>query len=184
MPPRVVGIPYRDENVLWTNAKIGMKVCSKCKTEKDLSGFKPDSRYRLGVTGVCKECYKAYNRANKASLKWASKNKTRVKEIKDRYVKNNPASVKKSKLKWTIANPEKALARTRRYQAAKLGATPRWLTKEHVREMEAFYLNCPEGYEVDHIIPLRGKEVCGLHVPWNLQYLTISENRKKSNRMT
>ena len=164
--------------------KIGMKVCSRCKIEKELSGFKPDKRYSKGVTGVCKECYKAYNRANKASQKWVDKNSTRVKEIKDRYVKNNPEKVKRSKLKWATANAKRLLAKCREYQARKLNATPAWLTKEQLREMIQFYINCPEGYEVDHIIPLRGKNVSGLHVPWNLQYLTISENRKKSNRVT
>jgi hypothetical protein len=50
-------------------------------------------------------------------------------------------------------------------------------------EIAYIYENCPEGYEVDHIIPLKGKNVSGLHVPSNLQYLTIEENRKKSNKV-
>lgn len=46
-----------------------------------------------------------------------------------------------------------------------------------------FYNNRPEGMEVDHIVPLNGENVSGLHVPWNFQYLTPEENRNKSNKL-
>lgn len=58
-------------------------------------------------------------------------------------------------------------------------ATPLWANKAAIIE---FYKNRPEGYEVDHIIPLQGQTVCGLHVENNLQYLTKLENRQKGNR--
>ena len=163
---------------------IGMKTCSRCNFTKDLTDFKKDVRYSQGVTGVCKECYKAYARANKAVYNWVVKNRERSNEIKDKYVKNNQETVKQSKRKWYDANPKKRLANVRVYQAAKKNGIPKWLTKEQRAEMQQFYINCPEGYEVDHIIPLRGKNVCGFHVPSNLQYLPISENRKKSNKVT
>lgn len=56
--------------------------------------------------------------------------------------------------------------------------TPQWSDLDAINN---FYTNCPKGYEVDHIIPLRGKVVSGLHVLNNLQYLTIEQNRNKNN---
>jgi hypothetical protein len=58
-------------------------------------------------------------------------------------------------------------------------ATPSWVNR---KALKTFYENCPEGYHVDHIVPLKGKYVCGLNVIWNLQYLTVSENCRKGNR--
>jgi hypothetical protein len=55
---------------------------------------------------------------------------------------------------------------------------PAWTDKEAIKQ---FYMNKPEGFEVDHIIPLRGKYVSGLHVLENLQYLPAQENRLKNN---
>ena len=50
------------------------------------------------------------------------------------------------------------------------------------KEIAEFYRNCPEGHHVDHIIPLNGKNVSGLHTVSNLQYLPATENLRKSNK--
>jgi 5-methylcytosine-specific restriction endonuclease McrA len=69
-------------------------------------------------------------------------------------------------------------------------ATPTWLTKDERLKMRELYVQARkltsitgERYVVDHIIPLRGEEVCGLHVPWNLKVITQEENLRKSNKM-
>jgi hypothetical protein len=64
-----------------------------------------------------------------------------------------------------------------RYMAKRKNQTPK---DADIKAIQQFYANCPEGYEVDHIIPLSKG---GLHTLENLQYLTISENRKKSNKI-
>lgn len=66
-----------------------------------------------------------------------------------------------------------------KYQASKAQRTPAWAD---LTAIEQFYNDCPEGYEVDHIVPLNGRYVSGLHVLENLQYLTRSENASKGNR--
>lgn len=77
---------------------------------------------------------------------------------------------------WKIHGREKSARR----RANLLNATPPWADMDKIKEI---YLNCPDGYHVDHIYPLNGKNSCGLHVEYNLQYLTVEENLKKSNKV-
>ena len=60
-------------------------------------------------------------------------------------------------------------------------ATPPWADIEAIRE---FYRGCPPGFHVDHVIPLNGRSVSGLHVITNLQYLPATENLRKGNKIT
>jgi hypothetical protein len=77
---------------------------------------------------------------------------------------------------WKIHGKEKSARR----RAHILNATPPWADLDKIKEI---YLNCPEGYHVDHIYPLKGVNSCGLHVENNLQYLTAEENLRKGNRI-
>jgi hypothetical protein len=131
----------------------------------------------------CRTCKKKHAKENPhIHKKWTKDNPEASAAIKNRYVENNKEVVRVSKTKWAKANNKKVLAKTRRYQADKINATPKWLSKEQLIEMVEIYQICPKGYHVDHIVPLRGKNVRGLHVPWNLQILLAKENCKKSNK--
>jgi hypothetical protein len=95
----------------------------------------------------------------------------------------------KHSLIWIKNNPSKDLARVVKRRTLKLKRTPLWLTKEHFNEILKVYelaktlqkkYNVP--YHVDHIVPLQGKTVSGLHVPWNLRAIPAKENLVKSNK--
>jgi hypothetical protein len=81
--------------------------------------------------------------------------------------------------KWQQANKDKTRLKNANERAARLQRLPIWADKNAIKE---FYLNCPNGYHVDHIIPLRGKAVSGLHILENLQYLPAKENISKGNK--
>lgn len=71
--------------------------------------------------------------------------------------------------------------RTSLYRSAKIHATPSWANLQKISDI---YENCPEGYHVDHIIPLNGVNICGLHLETNLQYLLAKDNCSKGNKFS
>lgn len=104
------------------------------------------------------------------------------------YEKNKSSENLRTRL-WKQKNKGKVAAWDANRRSRELNATPKWLNLKHLNEIANFYilakelewLNNGEKLHVDHIIPLQGKNVSGLHVPWNLQILPKSLNLKKSN---
>lgn len=114
---------------------------------------------------------------------WNDKNKEKMFKYFSNYRNENREKVRKAWRDWNRRNKEYRAFMTAKRRAKKLKATPSWLTKEQLHEIKEIYKNCPSGYDVDHIVPLQGETVSGLHVPWNLQYLLSAENRSKSNNL-
>jgi hypothetical protein len=88
---------------------------------------------------------------------------------------------------WKKNNPEKVRALNQKWgsvsRANRMKRVPPWLTEDDFKKINSMYREAREkGLQVDHIIPLQGKTVSGLHVPSNLQLLTRSQNAAKKNR--
>lgn len=110
------------------------------------------------------------------------------------YREKNRTSLLREKREWSkeyrLAFPEKHRERSRKRNLSILRATPPWLTKGQRQEIKEWHSLAKElqwlseeKLTVDHIIPIGGKNVSGLHVPWNLQILPHSSNCSKSIRM-
>ena len=129
---------------------------------------------RLVSSRVCLECDREdkITRNKKPEIKnlrrqYNQQYRIEKKEVLSKYIRN-----------WQKLNRGKVNQYASKYRATLLRRTPLWSEKELIA---AFYENCPEGYHVDHILPLQGKLVSGLHVFGNLQYLPAKENHKKHN---
>lgn len=102
----------------------------------------------------------------------------------------NPGPKRESARKWMKNNPGAKATLDLRNRENRKRAAPKWLTKQQKAEINAIYtraryLTGKTGvtHHVDHIEPIVGANSCGLHVPWNLQVLTETENIKKGNRL-
>lgn len=114
----------------------------------------------------------------------------KFKEKERLYRIENAEKIKKSKSEYKKRNRGKINAATAKRWTSKLKATPKWITKEHLVEIENLYIEAKRlesidsiPRHVDHIIPLQGKIVSGLHVPWNLAITTAEDNIKKGNKL-
>ena len=175
------------------------KICTKCGVEKPLDKF----HFRRKRDNIrhkrCSDCanehkrkYYADNREKdlERQRKYRVANREELRERQKKHDrKRDREKAREFNKKWYAANKDKRNALNAKRRAAKLQRTPEWLTKEHHKQMADMYTKAqrlPEQtgvkYQVDHIIPLQGDNVSGLHVPWNLQVITAEENLRKGNR--
>jgi len=96
-----------------------------------------------------------------------------------KWSENNVSYLRAYLFDWQQNNRGKVAAYSARYRAKLLERTPLWADLESI---QAFYDACPPGHHVDHIVPLQGRIVSGLHVLSNLQYLPARDNLSKGNR--
>lgn len=162
------------------------KICPKCKTEKILQCFSKNKKSYDGLQSNCKDCCKLYRlspeavqRKRLANQLWKKANKDKTREY-DRQLLNQ----------WRKDHPEKAAEHSITRRARKLKSTPSWLNeddRQKIIEMcnlrDQLELETGLKYHIDHIVPLQGENVCGLHVPWNLRVITAEENCSKKNKL-
>lgn len=149
---------------------LSFKKCSRCLVKKPKNDFHKDKTHPDGLKSSCKECRLAkYKHKYKTDIAYRKASDARSKE----WRKDNPEKAKTISKKYRDRNITKERARCR---AKSMNRSLRKI--EGIEIKEVFPTNC----HIDHIVPLQGETVSGLHVPWNLQPMEASKNLSKSNR--
>ncbi len=182
------------------------KTCTKCGEVKPLESFPAQKRNRDGRDSRCKVCAAANTRAwyannrEKAlarSLEWEQRNAERRRaylqkwfdenqEHRATWRKANADKLRASFKQWAAGNPGRVAAKKAKRRAALLQRTPPWVNHEDFIAIYAMRDEMTRAtgvpHHVDHIIPLQGEKVSGLHVPWNLQVIPAAVNQSKKNK--
>jgi len=177
---------------------------SKNKSRRKLQMLEWVGKNRSKLSGYCKK-WRDANPGEQARLSkmWYDKNREKAlasdkasREANiEKFLQRERESYTRYRIqraerraKWAAKNPDKICEYAASRRSAKSNRTPPWLTSAHFEEILSFYSAAAQlsrlmggEYHVDHIVPLRGKRVSGLHVPWNLQILTKNENLRKTN---
>jgi len=172
-------------------------VCTKCEEAKWLHNFR--LRFRNGdyhYRSWCKDC-ESLDSAKRVSRKLQNNPELKKESLarltkwgKENKVRRRKADADRCKTKYAEDTAYRAsvVSCAAKRRATKLKATPAWLSEVHKAEIENIYEVCAKvsektgkPHDVDHIVPLQGENVCGLHVPWNLRILPASLNRSKGN---
>lgn len=176
------------------------KHCNACSEDKLKSEFGRNSSASDGLYFKCKSCRSAYLKGlykeDKDSFRirakrWAEKPDVSLAEPskrRARYLKNRVVVLQSAK-EYRRSNLDLKRSFSARERAAKKMAVPHWLSASQISEISCKYRiakriekHSGTKMHVDHIVPLVGESVCGLHVPWNLQIIPATENCSKGNR--
>lgn len=173
-------------------AESGFKKCGSCEVVKPLSDFhkrvaSPDGLAYKCAACIISTCSEWRNKNPGAFARWYAENRQERAEYWRQWYEANKGQRSQTYATWAKENKHIVNALVAKRTAAKFNATPSWANFQAMREFfaEAARLTLETGirHEVDHIYPLQGKLVCGLHCEANLQILTKVENIRKSNRM-
>lgn len=152
-------------------------------------------KYKLENKEKVRAQYLEYNRINKDSRNkkaaiYREANREKVNTASRIYARNNKEKLYEYAIKFKEANRGLVNSWAMKRHCAKLQRTPPWLSTTHLREIQHIYtlsaqLTKETGvvHHVDHIVPLQGETVSGLHVPWNLRAIPFYENCSKSNKL-
>tara|TARA_R110000782_G_C14792607_1_gene411087 strand:- start:1296 stop:1790 length:495 start_codon:yes stop_codon:yes gene_type:complete len=159
------------------------KQCTKCLEVKDVGEYRRHAETKDKLTTYCKGCLYVLSR------KSAVKNREKINKEAVAYRAEKRIQIRKNAKKWRETHKGKKNADTAKRFAAKMQRIPKWLTKDEKDRMSCYYqlsamLTRESGYDwhVDHIVPMRGESVSGLHVPWNLRVIPAQDNMNKGNR--
>lgn len=175
-----------------------MKHCPKCNQEKPFEAFYASSTHKSGYASWCKECEAERNRLKTKKYRdirlakakqWRDENKDKQAAAIKAWREQNPEKLKAIYRDWAQRNKDKVNAKWMQREAGKKNRTPDWMTVDQLWMIEQAYDIAAKrkqvfgfDWHVDHIVPLQGKTVSGLHVPWNLQVIPALANRQKSNK--
>ena len=161
-----------------TFIEMQKKVCSSCLKEKPIQEMSRNKNKNAYYTKICKLCTNKHQRK-----KYFIEKNIRRKKHKE-YVQKNPDKQKKWCKTRYLKDPQKYKANSKIYNRFRRNQTIA-LSQNIKNQIKIIYrkrIFMGTKYHVDHIIPLRGKNVSGLHVPWNLQIITAKENLSKNNK--
>lgn len=178
-----------------------MKTCTKCKENKPVGAFSKLSKAVDGLQYHCKDCKLAYQKTNPRRNAVSAKYRVANREVciarSVASQNNNRPYYTAAMAAWRERNRDRHLQTRRAYYAKNSAKDIERVRRRIVRiqnvdllstaelaEIQGLYQFCRifSGHEVDHVVPLNGARVSGLHVPCNLQVLTKRENRSKGNK--